>query len=147
MKMKTLHRIAAGVLFLQVAYVVVGGILLSLFVEDTSEIDNTDPPAAGGVFYLLLVAAVIGVLFVGALLLATPGKFDRVPQWLKRVILGGVFLVEGVIIVGVVRNIITNSFGPDEFLNVVMIILSGIAAFVSANEVFRRGAEVVRSGA
>lgn len=144
--MKTLHRIAAGVLFLQVAYVVVGGILLALFAEDTSEIDNTDPPAAGGAFYLLLVAAVIGVLFAGALLLATPGKFDRVPRWLKRVILGGVFLVEGVIIVGVVLNIITNSFGPDEFLNVVMIILSGIAAFVSAAEVFRPGAETVRGG-
>ncbi|MFF3837504.1 hypothetical protein [Streptomyces sp. NPDC001930] len=147
MKMKTLHRIAAGVLFLQVAYAVVGGILLSLFAEDTSEIDNTDPPAAGGALYLLLVAAVIGGLFAGALLLATPGKFDRVPRWLKRLTLGGAFLVEGVIIAGVALNIITNSFGPDEFLNVVMIILSGIAAVVSAIELFRGGTEVVRSEA
>jgi hypothetical protein len=145
--MKSLHRVAAGVLFLQVAYVVVGGILLTLFAVDTSEIDNTDPPAAGGVFYLLLVAAVIGVLFAGALLLAVPEKFDRVPRWVKRVVLGIVFLVEGVIIAGVVRNILTNSFGPDEFLNVVMITLSGIAAFVAVSEVFRGGIEVVRSGA
>ncbi|MEU6930094.1 hypothetical protein AB0A05_13170 [Streptomyces sp. NPDC046374] len=127
-------------------YVIAGGILLAIFSEDTSEIDHANPPAVGGAFYLLLVAAVLGVLFVGALLLATPGRFDRVPRWLKRFIHGFVFSVEAVIIVGVVLNVIANSFGPDEFLNVLMIILSGIAASVSANEALRGGVKAVQSG-
>ncbi|MFJ8658478.1 hypothetical protein [Streptomyces sp. NPDC093795] len=146
MKMKALRSIAAGVLFLQVAYVVVAKVLFVVFAEDTSEIDHTDPPAAGGVLYLLAEVAVIGVLLAGALLLSVPGKFSRVPRWLKRVLLGLAFLVECVIIAAVLRNIITNSFGPDEVLNVIMIILSAAAAFVSAIEVFRAGAATARSG-
>ncbi|MGW4698956.1 hypothetical protein [Streptomyces sp. NPDC004285] len=145
--MKALRWIAAGVLFLQVAYVAVAQILFAIFMEDTSEIDNTDPPAAGGALYLLVEVAVIGVLLAGAILLAAPGKFSRTPRWLKRILLGAVSVVEFVIIAAVLRNIITNSFGPDEFLNVAMIILSGAAAFVAATEVFRGSAEVVRSEA
>lgn len=145
--MKTLRWIAAGVIFLQVAYVVVAQILFVAFSEDTSEIDNTDPPAAGGVFPVLVEIVVFGVLLAGALLLATPKKFSRAPLWLKRALLGLASLVEFVVIVRILMNIITNSFGADEILNVGMIILSGIAAFVLANAVFRGGGKSVLSGA
>lgn len=145
--MKALRSIAAGVLFLQVAYVVMAVLLIAIFMEDTSEIDHTNPPAAGGAFHLIAEVAVLGVLFAGALLLAIPGRFNRVPRWLKRALLGVVALVECAIIVGVLQNIAAQSFGPDEFLNVIMIILSGTAAGVSAAEGFRGGTEAVRSEA
>ncbi|MER6099905.1 hypothetical protein ABT154_29405 [Streptomyces sp. NPDC001728] len=137
--MRALRSIAAGVLFLQVAYVVVAGVLLAVFLEDTSEIDHTDPPAAGAAFSLLAEVAVIGALFACALLLAAPGKFTRVPRWLARILFGVVVLVECATIVAALLNIGMQSFGPDEFLNVLMILLSGAAACVSVAEVFRGG--------
>ncbi|MEU7112943.1 hypothetical protein [Streptomyces sp. NPDC046182] len=143
--MKHLRTIAAGVLFLQVAYVSIAEIFFAIFLVDTSEIDHTDPPATGGAFYVAAEVAVLGVLLFAALVLAVPKTFERLARPVKRTLFAIVALLETAIIVGVLMNIVSQAFGPDEMLNVVMIILCGAAAYVSAAEVPRRGSETVRA--
>ncbi|MEU4268206.1 hypothetical protein [Streptomyces sp. NPDC026092] len=143
--MKHLRTVAAGVLFLQVAYVAIAEILFAVFLVDTSEIDHTDPPAAGGAFRIAAEVAVLGVLLFAASVLALPKKFERLARPVKRTLFAIVALLEAAIIVGVLMNIARQAFGPDEMLNVVMIILCGAAAYASVAEVLGRGGPTVRA--
>ncbi|MFF5933305.1 hypothetical protein [Streptomyces sp. NPDC012508] len=79
-KMKHRRTIAEGVLFLQVAYAAIAEIFFAISLVDTSEIDHTDPPAAGGAFYVAAEVAVLGVLLFAALVLAVPRSSNDWPD-------------------------------------------------------------------
>ncbi|MFE7045462.1 hypothetical protein ACFU9X_40460 [Streptomyces atratus] len=145
MKSKIIRRIAAGVIFLQIAYVVLAKIVIAIMLEDTSAIDHTEPPTGESEFYRLVAWAVLIVLLAGALLLALPRKWERAPRWGKFSLLGTVALIECSVIVGALLNMSTQSFGPDVVLNIGMVALSGVVAFASASELFQERAGAARS--
>ncbi len=140
MTARFLRPLAAGVLLLQVVYVVVAEILLAVLLEDTSALDHTESPADGRLWLVLAEVAVVVLLFSGALLLAATGRAglgQRVPGGLRRAVLGAVALVEGVVVAAVLLNITRQDFGPDVVLNVAMVVLSGTAGLLAAAEAVR----------
>ncbi|MEU8762053.1 hypothetical protein [Streptomyces sp. NPDC048659] len=135
----TVQRAGAVVLLLQVGYVLFLQLAFALLTTDTGEPDTGTGPALGP---LAAEGAVLLLLLGAAAVLGRPALAARVPRPVRAVALGAVIPLQLYVAWAALANALDQGVEPDSVLNVVMVLLSllaAVAAGLGIRGALRRG--------